>query len=70
MPRHWHGLLQLQDHWPLRGWREPGNMTLQRGRIFGLVLFKRKVTDQEERPAGQTVGSRSRKDIPGPVQNN
>ena len=22
-------------------------MTLQRGRIFGLVLFKRKVTDQE-----------------------
>ena len=36
-----------------RGWREPGNMTLQRGRIFGLVLFKRKVTDQEGRPAGQ-----------------
>ena len=28
-------------------------MTLQRGRIFGLVLFKRKVTDQEGRPAGQ-----------------
>ena len=26
-------------------------MTLQRGRIFGLVLFKRK--DQEERPAEQ-----------------
>ena len=37
----------------LRGRREPGNMTLQRGRIFGLVLFKRKVTDQEGRPAGQ-----------------
>ena len=36
-----------------RGRREPGNMTLQRGRIFGLVLFKRKVTDQEGRPAGQ-----------------
>ena len=37
----------------IRGSREPGNMTLQRGRIFGLVLFKRKVTDQEGRPAGQ-----------------
>ena len=36
-----------------RGWREPGNMPLQRGRIFGLVLFKRKVTDQEGRPVGQ-----------------
>ena len=36
-----------------RGWREPGNMTLQRGRIFRLVLFKRKVTDQEWRPAEQ-----------------
>ena len=36
-----------------RGRREPGNMTLQRGRIFRLVLFKRKVTDQEGRPAGQ-----------------
>ena len=28
-------------------------MTLQRGRIFGLVLLKRKVTDQEGRPARQ-----------------
>ena len=28
-------------------------MTLQRGSIFGLVLFKRKITDQERRPAGQ-----------------
>ena len=28
-------------------------MTLQRGRIFGLVLFKRRVTDQEVGPAGQ-----------------
>ena len=28
-------------------------MTLQRGRIFGLVLFKRKVTDQGVKPAGQ-----------------
>ena len=26
---------------------------LQRGRIFGMVLFKRRVTDQEVRPAGQ-----------------
>ena len=32
---------------------EPGNMILQRGRIFRLVLFKRRVTDQEGRPAGQ-----------------
>ena len=35
-----------------RGWREPGNKTLQRGRIFWLVLFKRRVSDQEGRPAG------------------
>ena len=28
-------------------------MTLQRGRIFGLVLFKRRVTDQEVGHAGQ-----------------
>ena len=28
-------------------------MTLQRGNIFGLVLFKRRVTDQEVGPAGQ-----------------
>ena len=28
-------------------------MTLQRGRIFGLVLLKRGVTDQGVRPAGQ-----------------
>ena len=28
-------------------------MTLQRGRIFGMVLFKRRVTDQEVGPAGQ-----------------
>ena len=28
-------------------------MTLKRGRIFGLVLFKRRVTDQEVGPAGQ-----------------
>ena len=34
-------------------WREPGNKTLQRGKIFGLVLFKIGVTDQEGRPAGQ-----------------
>ena len=36
-----------------RGWREPGNMTLQRGRIFGLVLFKRRITDQGVGPAWQ-----------------
>ena len=28
-------------------------MTLQRDRIFGLVLLKTKVTDQEVRPTGQ-----------------
>ena len=28
-------------------------MTLLRGRIFGLVLFKRRVTDQGVGPAGQ-----------------
>ena len=32
---------------------EPGNMILQRGKIFRLVLFKRRVTDQEVGPAGQ-----------------
>ena len=36
-----------------RGWREPGNKTLQRSRIFGLVLFMRGVTDQEGRSAWQ-----------------
>ena len=36
-----------------RGWKEPGNMSLQRGRIFGLVLFKRKVIDQDVGPAGR-----------------
>ena len=36
-----------------RGWREPGNMILQRGRILGLVLFKRRVTDQGVGPAWQ-----------------
>ena len=28
-------------------------MTLQSSRIFGMVLFKRRVTDQEVGPAGQ-----------------
>ena len=28
-------------------------MTLQRGRIFEMVLFKRRVTDQGAGPAGQ-----------------
>ena len=36
-----------------RGWREPGNKTLRRSRIFGLVLFMRGVTEQEGRPAWQ-----------------
>ena len=38
-------------------------MTLQRGRIFGLVLLKRRVNDQEVGPAGQRqsgVGARKR----------
>ena len=38
-------------------------MTLWRGRIFGLVLFKRSGACWAE-----TVGSRSRREIPGPVQ--
>ena len=37
----------------LGGWREPGNKTLQRGKIFSLVLFKKRVSDQEGRLAGQ-----------------
>ena len=36
-----------------RRWREPGNKTLQRGRICGLVLFMIRETDQEGKPAGQ-----------------
>ena len=50
---------------------EPGNMNLHRCMIFVLVLCKRGVTDQELGPAGQRqlIGSRSRTDIPGPVQN-
>ena len=53
-----------------RGWREPGTMTLQRGRIFGMVLIKRSVTDQEVRPGGQRQSrKRTEKNIPGSVQN-
>ena len=45
-------------------------MTLQRGRIFGMVLFKRRVTDQGVRPAGQSQSrARAAREIPGPVQN-
>ena len=33
--------------------REPGNMNLERGRIFGLVLFKIRVSDQGVGHAGQ-----------------
>ena len=36
-----------------RGWKEPGNKTLQGDRILLLVLFKKRVPDQEGRPAGQ-----------------
>ena len=36
-----------------RGWREPGNKTLQKSKIFGMVLFMRGVTDHEGRPAWQ-----------------
>ena len=38
-------------------------MTLQRGRIFDLVLFKKKVTDQEGRPAGQRQSGAGAGDI-------
>ena len=40
-------------------------MTLQRGRLFGMVLLKKRVTDQEVRPVGQRQ-SRAR-EVPGPV---
>ena len=36
-----------------RGWREPGNKTLQRDRVFLLVPLKKRVPDQEGRPDGQ-----------------
>ena len=55
-----------------RGRREPGNITLQRGRIFKLVLFKKKVRDQEVGPADQIQSGAglSRREIAGPVQIN
>ena len=43
-------------------------MTLPRGRIFGMVLFKRKVTGV--RPAGQRQSrARAERDNPGPLRN-
>ena len=43
-------------------------MTLQRGRIFGMVLFKKRVTDQEVRPVGQRQSrARAAREVPGPV---
>ena len=36
-----------------RGWREPGNKTLQKSRIIRMVLFMRGVIDQEGRLAWQ-----------------
>ena len=47
-------------------------MTLQRGRIFKLVLFKKKVSDQEVGPADQIQSGAglSRREIAGPVQIN
>ena len=36
-----------------KGSREPGNITLQRGRKFGLVMFERRVTEQGVGPAWQ-----------------
>ena len=33
--------------------KEPGNINLQRGRLFGMVLFKKRVSDQGVGPAGQ-----------------
>ena len=31
--------------------KEPGNINLQRGRLFGMVLFKTRVSDQGVGPA-------------------
>ena len=39
--------------WGDRRWMEPGNMTLQRSRIFRMVLFKMRITDQGVGPAWQ-----------------
>ena len=36
-----------------QGMEEPGEKTLQRGRIYGLVLLMRRATDHEGRPAWQ-----------------
>ena len=47
--------------------REPGNMNLQRGKIFGLFMFKRRVSDQGVGPAGQKysgAGSGERFQVP------
>ena len=43
-------------------------MTLQRGRIFGLVLFKRRVGDKGVGSARQSL-EQEQEEIPGPVQN-
>ena len=40
------GRKRVGEQWRNKGWREQGNMTLLRGRKFGLVLFKRRVGDQ------------------------
>ena len=57
-------------HMSPRGWREPGNKTLQRSRIFGLVLLMRGVTEQEGRAAWQRQSGAGAERDPGPVQNN
>ena len=59
----------LSTHWcqssiAHRGWREPGNITLQRNRIVR-SFFKIKITDQRVGPAWQTVWSKSRERFPG-----
>ena len=49
-----------------------GNNTLQRSRIFGLVLFIRGVTDQDRKGdlLGRDSWEQEQEEIPGSVQNN
>ena len=42
-------------------------MTLQRGSIFGMVLLKKRVTDQELRPVCRDSPGQEQREVPGPV---
>ena len=45
-------------------------VTLQRSRIFGLVLFMRGVTEGKGDLFGRDSREQEQEEIPGPVQNN